>query len=274
MLSSKYAFISACLKGEEPKTVTSEHIDKMMIAPNLQDALATIRETDIGSYLEELPVKAFDYLDQCLWGYLAQRIRYVESFKFLPKEIPRVSRAYVVKYDVSNIKAVLQGISGGRKSSMIPIGIIHNNALLDELFNAEDVDDIIRVLVQCKLGDYVPALEQYKTDKSAKPKLLVEANLDSEYYKSILNMARGIKDGDLVLVYNDRGKAVMPAYVTSRLKPGLIVLRHGGWYTPDENGVDFGAAASTLMGGDFESCTAPAHATTLAQVEKYQGGPK
>jgi vacuolar-type H+-ATPase subunit C/Vma6 len=93
VLSPKYAFISACLKGEEPKTVTSEHIDKMMTAPNLQDALATIRETDIGSYLEELPVKDFDYLDECLWGYLVQRIRYVESFKFLPKEIPEVSRA-------------------------------------------------------------------------------------------------------------------------------------------------------------------------------------
>jgi len=198
VLGPKYAFISACLKGEEPKTVTSEHIDKMMTAPNLQDALATIRETDIGSYLEELPVKTFDYLDECLWGYLAQRIRYVESFKFLPKEIPKVSRAYVVKYDVSNIKAALQGISGGKKPSMIPVGIIHNNALLDELFNAENVDDIIQLLIKCKLGDYIPALEQYKTDKSAKSKLLVEANLDSEYYKSILNMARRIKDGSVL----------------------------------------------------------------------------
>jgi V/A-type H+-transporting ATPase subunit C len=198
VLGPKYAFISACLKGEEPKTVTSEHIDKMMTAPNLQDALATIRETDVGRYLEELPIKTFDYLDECLWGYLAQRIRYIESFKFLPKEIPKISRAYVVKYDISNIKAALQGISGGKKSSMIPVGIIHNNTMLDELFNAETVDDIIQILIQCKLGDYVAALEQYKIDKSTKSKLLVEANLDSEYYKSILNMARGIKDGSFL----------------------------------------------------------------------------
>jgi len=81
---------------------------------------------------------------------------------------------------------------------MIPVGIIHNNALLDELFNAEDVDNIIQLLIQCKLGDYVPALELYKTDKTAKSKLLVEANLDGEYYKSILNMARGIKDGSVL----------------------------------------------------------------------------
>jgi V/A-type H+-transporting ATPase subunit C len=198
VLSPKYAFISACLKGEEPKTVTSKHIDRMITTPNLQDALATIRETNIGSYLEGLPVKDFDYLDECLWGYLAQRIRYVESFKFLPKEIPKVSRAYVVKYDISNIKSALQGISDGKKPSMIPVGTIYNNALLDELVKAESVDDIIQLLIRCKLGDYIPALDQYKTDKSTESKLLVEANLDGEYYKSILNMARGIKDGSVL----------------------------------------------------------------------------
>ena len=198
MLNPRYAFISAFLKGEEPKTVTAEYIDKMLTVPNLQDALATIRETDIGSYLEELPVKTFDYLDECLWGYFAQRIRYVESLKFLPNEILEVSKTYVVKYDVANIKSALQGISGGKKPSMIPVGIIYNNGLLDELSNAANVDDIIQILINCRLGDYVPALEQYKTDKSAKAKLLVEANLNNEYYKSILNMAKRIKDGPIL----------------------------------------------------------------------------
>jgi vacuolar-type H+-ATPase subunit C/Vma6 len=195
VLNPRYAFISAFLKGEEPKTVTSEHIDKMMTASNLQDALAIIRETDIGSYLEESPVRTFDDLDEYLWRYLAQRIRYVESFNFLPKDVLEVSRAYIVKYDVSNIKAVLQGISGGEKPARIPVGIIRNNELLDELFNAENIDAVIQLLVRCKLGDYVPAIEQYKTDKSAKSKLLVEAKLDGEYYKNMLNVARRIKDG-------------------------------------------------------------------------------
>ncbi len=84
--------------------------------------------------------------------------------------------------------------------------------------------------------------------------------------------ARGIKDGDMVQVCNDRGKVVMPAYVTSRIMPGLIVIRHGGKYIPDQSGVDFGASPSTLLGGDFESCITPAKASNLVQVEKYQGG--
>lgn len=86
--------------------------------------------------------------------------------------------------------------------------------------------------------------------------------------------ARGIKDGDLVQVHNDRGKVVMPAYVTSRIMPGLVAIRHGGKYIPDESGVDFGASPSTLLGGDFESCITPAHASNLVQVERYEGGLK
>ncbi len=83
--------------------------------------------------------------------------------------------------------------------------------------------------------------------------------------------ARGIKDGDLVQVHNDRGRVIMPAYVTSRIMPGLIVIRHGGKYIPDEAGVDFGASPSTLLGGDFQSCITPAKASNLVQVEKYEG---
>jgi anaerobic dimethyl sulfoxide reductase subunit A len=82
---------------------------------------------------------------------------------------------------------------------------------------------------------------------------------------------RGIREGDMIVVYNDRGKLVMPAYVTARMMPGLIVIRHGGKYVPDENGVDWGASPSTLLGGDFESCITPAKAANVVEVEKYQG---
>lgn len=195
MLNPSYAFISACLKGEEPKTVTSEHIDKMKAASNLEDALAIIRETDVGSYLEEATLRTFDDLDEHLWRYLAQRIRFVESFHFLPRDVLKISSAYVVKYDVLNIKAVLQHLSGAQRTSMIPVGIIHNNNLIEQLSNAEDVDAIIQILIRCKMGDYAPVLEDYKTDKSSKSRFVAETRLDGEYYKSMLNMARRIKDG-------------------------------------------------------------------------------
>jgi len=195
VLSPRHAFISAFLKGEETRTVTSEHIDKMMTASNLQDALAIIREADIGSYLEESPVRTFDDVDASLWGYLSRCIRYVESFRFRPKEIPKLSRTYVVKYDVLNIKAALQGISTDKKANMIPVGIIYNNALLDELSTAESVDDIIRILIKCKLVDYVAALEQYKMDERVKSQLLAQTKLDNKYYENMLNVSKTISAG-------------------------------------------------------------------------------
>ncbi len=198
MLDPRYAYMSAYLKGEEPKVVTPEHIDRMSRASNIQDALATIRETDVGSYLEEIPVNTFDDLDKSLWRYFSQRIKYVESIKFLPGDMLKVSRAYTVKYDVSNLKATLQGISTGEKSPMIPVGIIHNNGLLDELSGVENVDDIIELLTKCKLGGYVPILKGYDTTGGAKPKRLVEFRLDGEYYKSMLSMAKSVRDGSVL----------------------------------------------------------------------------
>ncbi len=44
--------------------------------------------------------------------------------------------------------------------------------------------------------------------------------------------SRGLKDDDLVRVYNNRGEMILPAYVTSRIIPGEVAIHHGGWYIP------------------------------------------
>jgi len=81
---------------------------------------------------------------------------------------------------------------------------------------------------------------------------------------------RGIKDNDMILVYNDRGKIIMPAYVTSRIMPGTALIHQGGNYEPDENGIDRGASPNTLLGGDKASNFTPARSTNLVQIEKYE----
>jgi anaerobic dimethyl sulfoxide reductase subunit A len=82
--------------------------------------------------------------------------------------------------------------------------------------------------------------------------------------------ARGIKDGDLVRVFNDKGVAAIPAYVTSRLLPGVTVIHHGGWYEPDADGVDRGCTPNVFLGDPESPVTAP-HVTTLVQVERFEG---
>jgi anaerobic dimethyl sulfoxide reductase subunit A len=49
---------------------------------------------------------------------------------------------------------------------------------------------------------------------------------------------RGIKDGEEVLIYNDRGKIMMPCRLTPKIMPGVVNIPQGAWWTPDKNGID------------------------------------
>ena len=44
--------------------------------------------------------------------------------------------------------------------------------------------------------------------------------------------ARGIQDGDIVKVYNERGIVLAGAYVSERVMPGAVFMDHGGRYDP------------------------------------------
>ncbi|MCD6568242.1 MAG: V-type ATPase subunit [Dehalococcoidia bacterium] len=198
MIDPRYAFISAYLKGEESTAITMNQMGEMLRMDNIHDALALVRETDVGSYLEQLPVETFDDLDMLLWHYLASCVGYAESFKFSPPDMARVSRAYMAKYDVLNIKAALLGISTGRKASLIPVGDISDRGLLDELSAAEDTGKIIEILTASGLRDYVPAVESYTNGEGIKARALAEARLESAYYKSLQHMIRRVKDGSVL----------------------------------------------------------------------------
>ena len=81
---------------------------------------------------------------------------------------------------------------------------------------------------------------------------------------------RGINDGDLCLVYNDVGKAILPAYVTSRISPGVVIIHHGAYYDPDDDGVDWGGSPSVFLYDD-KSPPCPPTATGCVEIEKYKG---
>jgi len=58
--------------------------------------------------------------------------------------------------------------------------------------------------------------------------------------------ARGISDGDTVLVWNDRGKVRIPAKITGDIMQGVAALAQGAWYTPDSDGTDTNGSINLL----------------------------
>jgi DmsA/YnfE family anaerobic dimethyl sulfoxide reductase A subunit len=48
--------------------------------------------------------------------------------------------------------------------------------------------------------------------------------------------ARKLHDGDRVKVFNHRGALYIRISVTNRIRPGVVSIPEGGWYTPDEEG--------------------------------------
>lgn len=82
--------------------------------------------------------------------------------------------------------------------------------------------------------------------------------------------ARGIKDGDLVRVYNQRGEVVMPAYVTSRESPGTACIYPHSQYDPNKAGVDRGGNCNTLNDDNLQAGAAGQEAcNALVEIEKF-----
>lgn len=78
----------------------------------------------------------------------------------------------------------------------------------------------------------------------------------------------GIKTGDTVWVWNDRGAIVLPAYVTERCMPGVIVVYEGAWMDLDKDGVDRSGNPDFLTLDSPSPAGAFAYNTLLANVRK------
>jgi anaerobic dimethyl sulfoxide reductase subunit A len=83
---------------------------------------------------------------------------------------------------------------------------------------------------------------------------------------------RNIEDGDEILVFNDRGKLTIKAWLTERIIPGVISISEGAWYDPDEHGIDRGGCVNVLTKDAYSPGGASALKTCLVEIKKYEGG--
>jgi anaerobic dimethyl sulfoxide reductase subunit A len=78
----------------------------------------------------------------------------------------------------------------------------------------------------------------------------------------------GLKTGDIVEIWNDRGKCVTPVYVTERCMPGVLVLHEGAWMDVDDNGVDRSGNPDFLTNDNPSPAGAFAYNTVLCDIKK------
>ncbi|UTT87114.1 molybdopterin-dependent oxidoreductase (plasmid) [Vibrio pelagius] len=80
---------------------------------------------------------------------------------------------------------------------------------------------------------------------------------------------RGVKDGELIKAYNDRGVVNIPVKVTPRIMPSVVALANGGWRQLNSQGVDVGGCANTLSSENITPLAkGNSHNTMLVEVEK------
>ncbi|MCX6000559.1 MAG: molybdopterin-dependent oxidoreductase, partial [Chloroflexi bacterium] len=81
---------------------------------------------------------------------------------------------------------------------------------------------------------------------------------------------RGVRDGELVRVFNDRGETIVPARVTECIMPGVVSLGEGAWYRPDDKGRDRAGSPNILTPDRYAPSGAFPYNTCLVQVEKFR----
>ncbi|QUJ70265.1 trimethylamine-N-oxide reductase TorA (plasmid) [Photobacterium sp. GJ3] len=89
--------------------------------------------------------------------------------------------------------------------------------------------------------------------------------------------SRGIRNGDIVRVFNDRGQVLAGAVVTDDFMPGVCRIHEGAWYSPLEGGKP-GTLCSygdpnvlTQDIGSSRLAQATSAASALVNIEKYTG---
>jgi trimethylamine-N-oxide reductase (cytochrome c) len=85
---------------------------------------------------------------------------------------------------------------------------------------------------------------------------------------------RGIKNGDIVKVFNERGIVLAGAYVTERLRDGVAYMDHGARHDPIKTGaIERGGAINTITPGAVtsENCVGQIGGGYLVEVQKVSG---
>jgi vacuolar-type H+-ATPase subunit C/Vma6 len=183
-------FMTAYCKGAEARMVGSDHLARMLKAPGVKDLVAAAHDTDLGRYLEEHLPAGFDEADETLWRYLDGCFASLERLTRFPPEMREILAAWLLKYDLANVTAVLRGLGSGRAARMIPLGAIHAKGGLEALAAAADADTVAAIVAECRLAAFAGPLAAWRAATDAGAKLAAEGELSKACLLSLAKVAR------------------------------------------------------------------------------------
>ena len=188
--------MTALLKSHEAKIVGREHLDRLSASG---DPRAALRDTDIGAWLEGARWRDAAERDLALWEYLAETLETIELRRFFPRDVRRFGRAYLMKYDVANIKAVLQGFALEQAPQLLPIGVLHARRALGELATASSREELEDVLTRAGLRWLVLVLRQFRSTGGRRGRLALDAALEAEYHRTLMHAVRRLGGGHVLV---------------------------------------------------------------------------
>jgi biotin/methionine sulfoxide reductase len=85
--------------------------------------------------------------------------------------------------------------------------------------------------------------------------------------------SRGVRDGDVVRVFNDRGSCLAGAVLDDALMPEVVQLSTGAWYDPDPEGMCRAGNPNVLTRdkGTSKLAQGPSAHTCLVDIELFRG---
>ena len=97
--------------------------------------------------------------------------------------------------------------------------------------------------------------------------VLQEVVEDAVHMNPVDAQDRGLKHGQMVYVFNDRGKVRAPLKITPRIMPGVVMIPEGTWYSPGPDGIDNGFCINTLTSlRPTAIAKANSHNTNLVEI--------
>ena len=198
MLDPRTPFMTALLKSQQGRLVDRERLERLQGLHDVADAVGQLQDTEAGAWLEGRRWRNARERDLVLWDYLSETVGKIELRRFFPPDARRFSRAYVLKYDVANIKAALQGLVEEQEPFLLPIGVLHAKRRLEALAAAGSREELEDVLTRAGLRELALVIRDFDPAASRRARRGVELALEAAYHRALRKTARRLGGGHIL----------------------------------------------------------------------------